>query len=94
MCSKLEDIVLQLEDMQSSLVDLRTECEAKAQSLDTVSTELERMKASKSEVCEESKYVLEWVRVWMRQQKQTIAVLQNKLHDKQQKLLYLTIDKK
>ncbi|XP_058796956.1 polyamine-modulated factor 1-binding protein 1-like [Phymastichus coffea] len=92
--AELEDIVLQLEDMQSSLVDLRTECDTKAQSLDAVSIELERMKASKSEVCEESKYVLEWVRVWMRQQRQSTTVLQNKLHDKQEQLLHLSIEKK
>lgn len=86
--------MLQLEDMQSSLVELRNECDAKSQSLDCVSVELDKMRVSRSEVCEESKYVLQWVRLWMKTQQQTTGTLQNKLHEKQQQLIRLGNEKK
>ncbi|XP_014216846.1 uncharacterized protein LOC106645484 [Copidosoma floridanum] len=65
--------------MQSSLVDLRTECDAKTQSLECVSSELVKMKISRSEVCEESKHVLNWLRRWMREQKLIATELREKL---------------
>ncbi|XP_032452411.1 intracellular protein transport protein USO1 [Nasonia vitripennis] len=92
--TELEDIVLQLEDMQSSIVELRTECDTKTQSLDCLSTELTKMKVSRSEVCEETKYVLGWVRIWMKEQKRTACTLQERLRDKQQQLSHISNEKR
>ena len=72
--------------MQSSLVELRNECDSKTKSLDDVSLELQRMKVSRLEVCEESKYVLQWVRYWMREQKQVTASLQNEIRDNHKRI--------
>ncbi|KAL7294272.1 hypothetical protein TKK_0012288 [Trichogramma kaykai] len=84
----------ELEDMQSSLVELRNECDTKTQALDNVSQELERMKVSRLEVCEESKNVLEWVRRWMQEQKQRVKGLQDELRDKHKHLKRANADKK
>ncbi|KAJ8681297.1 hypothetical protein QAD02_017084 [Eretmocerus hayati] len=91
---ELNDIVLQVEDMQSSLVELRRESDVKSQSLDCVSLELTKMKVSRSELFEETKYVLDWVRRWMRQQRQTISFLQEKLRDKKQIVLRVKSEKR
>lgn len=86
--------MLQLEDMQSSLVELRNECDAKTKSLDCVSTELDKMRVSRSEVREESQYVLRCFRMWMNQQKETTGMLQDKLGERHRQLLKLIADKR
>jgi hypothetical protein len=91
---QLEDIALQLEEMQNSLSMLKSRCDAKTQSLECVSMELAKMKKSRAEGFEESKHILNWVRVWIRQQKHIIMTLQDKLCEKQQKLICINSEKK
>ncbi|XP_011493797.1 PREDICTED: uveal autoantigen with coiled-coil domains and ankyrin repeats protein-like [Ceratosolen solmsi marchali] len=92
--AELEDIVVQLEDMQNSLTTLKTQCDMKTQSLENISVELANMKRSRTEGCEESKHVLSCVRIWIRQQKHRINVLQEKLCEKQQQLMCISSEKK
>ena len=91
---QLEDIAQQLDDLQTALNELRAECDAKSRSLDCVSVELARMKVSRTEVCQESKHVLEWVRIWMREQKHVTGRLLERLRAKQQQLLRLSAERK
>ncbi|XP_033227458.1 myosin-2 heavy chain-like isoform X2 [Belonocnema kinseyi] len=84
----------ELEGMHKSLIGLRKECKVKTKSLASMTVELTQATASRSELCNESQYVVSCIRDWMEEQKSVVDSLTSKLKTKQQQLINLSFEKK
>ncbi|XP_051165174.1 flagellar attachment zone protein 1-like [Leptopilina boulardi] len=83
-----------LEDMHNMLVDLKKECKMKNRSLASITAELSQATASRSELCNESQYVVSCIRDWMEEQNNIVDTLNEKLKSKQEQLEILGFQKK
>ena len=59
-----------------------------------MTAELTQATASRSELCNESQYVVSCIRDWMEEQKNVVESLNSKLKTKQQQLLHLSFEKR
>ncbi|KAL2734072.1 golgin subfamily A member 3-like isoform X2 [Vespula squamosa] len=76
----------QLHNMHQSLMELKKECQSKDKSLACVSAELTETVVNRSELCNESQYMVSCIRTWMAEQRKLVETLVSKLHIKQQQL--------
>nr|XP_050849490.1 golgin subfamily A member 3-like isoform X3 [Vespula vulgaris] len=76
----------QLHNMHQSLMELKKECQSKDKSLACVSAELTETVVNRSELCNESQYMVSCIRTWMEEQRKLVETLVSKLHIKQQQL--------
>ncbi|XP_015185585.1 PREDICTED: early endosome antigen 1-like [Polistes dominula] len=79
----------QLHNMHQSLTELKKECQSKDKSLACVSAELTETVINRSELCNESQYMVSCIRTWMAEQRQLVESLVSKLQIKQQQLSIL-----
>lgn len=87
-------IITELEEMHRSLLDLQKECHSKNKSLACISAELTTTAMSRSELCNESQYVVSCIRVWLEEQKKYTELIALKLKTKQEQLMQLGLDKR
>lgn len=80
--------------MHNMLVDLKKECKMKNRSLASITAELSQATASRSELCNESQYVVSCIRDWMEEQNNIVDTLNEKLKSKQEQLEILGFQKK
>lgn len=80
--------------MHKSILDLQKECHSKNKSLACISAELTQTAMSRSELCNESQYVVSCIRLWLEEQKKYTESLTLKLKTKQEQLMQLGLDKK
>ncbi|KAI4494442.1 hypothetical protein M0802_008934 [Mischocyttarus mexicanus] len=76
----------QLHNMHQSLTELKKECQSKDKSLACVSAELTETVINRSELCNESQYMVSCIRTWMAEQRELVETLVSKLQIKQQQL--------
>ncbi|XP_053998159.1 interaptin-like isoform X2 [Hylaeus anthracinus] len=88
------DIISELQETHKSLLELRKECHLKNKSLACISAELTETAISRSELCNQSQYVVSCIRVWMEEQREYVKSLNSKLKSYQQQLLKLGFEKK
>lgn len=84
----------ELEDMHNMFIDLKKECKIKNRSLASITAELSQATASRSELCNESQYVVSCIRDWMEEQNYIVDTLNEKLKGKQEQLEILGFQKK
>ncbi|XP_035725266.1 myosin-11-like isoform X5 [Vespa mandarinia] len=76
----------QLHNMHQSLMELKKECQSKDKSLACVSAELTETVVNRSELCNESQYMVSCIRTLMAEQRKLVETLVLKLQIKQQQL--------
>ena len=87
-------IIFELQETHKSLLGLRKECQLKNESLACISAELTETAMSRSELCNQSQYVVSCIRIWMDEQREYVNNLSSKLKSHQQQLLQLGFEKK
>ncbi|KZC13121.1 hypothetical protein WN55_05544 [Dufourea novaeangliae] len=88
------EIISELQDTHKSLLELRKECQLKNKSLACISAELTETAISRSELCNQSQYVVSCIRIWMEEQRDYVHRLSSKLKFQQQQLRDLEFEKK
>lgn len=83
-----------MQETHKSLLDLRKECQLKNKSLACISAELTETAMSRSELCNQSQYVVSCIRVWMEEQREYVNKLSTKLKSQQQELVQLEFEKR
>ncbi|KAK2579500.1 hypothetical protein KPH14_010811 [Odynerus spinipes] len=81
--------VNELQNMYKSLMELKKECQSKDESLACMSAELTQTVVNRSELCNESQYMVSCIRTWMGEQRKFSQTLASKLQMKQQQLTTL-----
>lgn len=79
----------ELENMYKSLMELKKECQTKDKFLACMSAELTQTMENRSELCNESQYMVSYIHAWMAKQRKYSQALTSKLQMKQQHLLIL-----
>ncbi|XP_071859804.1 uncharacterized protein isoform X3 [Bombus fervidus] len=87
------DIISELQETHKSLLELKKECQLKNKSLACISAELTETAMSRSELCNQSQYVVSCIRVWMEEQREYVNKLSTKLKSQQQELVQLEFEK-
>ncbi|XP_076477982.1 uncharacterized protein LOC117163510 isoform X2 [Bombus vancouverensis nearcticus] len=88
------EIISELQETHKSLLDLKKECQLKNKSLACISAELTETAMSRSELCNQSQYVVSCIRVWMEEQREYVNKLSTKLKSQQQELVQLEFEKR
>nr|XP_031829215.1 putative leucine-rich repeat-containing protein DDB_G0290503 isoform X4 [Nomia melanderi] len=88
------EIISELQDTHKSLLELRKECQLKNKSLACISAELTETAISRSELCNQSQYIVSCIRIWMMEQRDYVNKLSAKLKHQQQQLRELEFAKK
>ncbi|XP_076397274.1 uncharacterized protein LOC100879001 isoform X2 [Megachile rotundata] len=87
-------IISELQETHKSLLELKRECQLKNKSLACISAELTETAISRSELCNQSQYVVSCIRVWMEEQREYVNKLNSTLKSQQQEVLQLEFEKK
>ncbi|XP_043589621.1 interaptin-like isoform X3 [Bombus pyrosoma] len=88
------EIISELQETHKSLLELKKECQLKNKSLACISAELTETAMSRSELCNQSQYVVSCIRVWMEEQREYVNKLSTKLKSQQQELVQLEFEKR
>ncbi|XP_076382925.1 uncharacterized protein LOC117224683 [Megalopta genalis] len=88
------EIISELQETHKSLLELRKECQLKNKSLACISAELTETAKSRSELCNQSQYIVSCIRIWMMEQRDYVNKLSSKLKCQQQQLRELEFEKK
>lgn len=75
-------------------MELKRECQLKNKSLACISAELTETAMSRSELCNQSQYVVSCIRIWMEEQREYVNKLSAKLKSQQQELVQVGFEKK
>ncbi|XP_043260753.1 putative leucine-rich repeat-containing protein DDB_G0290503 isoform X1 [Colletes gigas] len=87
-------IILELQETHKSMLELKKKCQLKNKSLACMLAELTETATSRSELCNQSQYVISCIRIWMEEQREYLNNLSSKLKSYQQQLLQLGFKKK
>ncbi|KOC58893.1 Laminin subunit alpha-2, partial [Habropoda laboriosa] len=87
------EIISELQETHKSLLELKRECQLKSKSLACISAELTETAMSRSELCNQSQYVVSCIRIWMEEQREYVNKLSSKLKSQQQELLQFGFEK-
>ncbi|XP_076662036.1 uncharacterized protein LOC143365603 isoform X2 [Halictus rubicundus] len=88
------EIISELQETHKSLLELRKECQLKNKSLACISAELTETAKSRSELCNQSQYIVSCIRIWMVEQRDYVNKLSSKLKCQQQQLREIEFEKK
>ncbi|XP_076281169.1 uncharacterized protein LOC143209435 [Lasioglossum baleicum] len=88
------EIISELQETHKSLLELRKEYQLKNKSLACISAELTETAKSRSELCNQSQYIVSCIRMWMVEQRDYVNKLSSKLKCQQQQLRELEFEKK
>ncbi|XP_076758799.1 uncharacterized protein LOC143428069 [Xylocopa sonorina] len=88
------EIISELQETHKSLLELKRECQLKNKSLACISAELTETAMSRSELCNQSQYVVSCIRVWMEEQQEYVNKLNTKFKSQQQQLIQCEFEKK
>ncbi|CAL7950290.1 unnamed protein product [Xylocopa violacea] len=88
------EIISELQETHKSLLELRRECQLKNKSLACISAELTETAMSRSELCNQSQYVVSCIRIWMEEQREYVSKLNAKFKSQQQQLIQCEFEKK
>ncbi|XP_034189009.2 uncharacterized protein LOC117608265 isoform X2 [Osmia lignaria lignaria] len=87
-------VISELQETHKCLLELKRECQLKNKSLACISAELTETAISRSELCNQSQYVVSCIRVWMEEQREYMNKLNLSLKSQKQELLQLEFEKK